>query len=141
MKILMIFIRWPGGVGEVIRSISKEFAKLGHEVKVISREDDLGLSSLITSIFPLRKRIKRLIKKGEYDIIYSHDWSTAFPLLFPYRIFKKRHFCIFYGNQLGATKIFQEIIGKIMGNRLIVVGDLNKKKFPKSHIIRNSVNM
>ena len=137
----MIFIRWPGGVGEVIRSISKEFAKLGHEIYVISREEDLKKYSLIGSIFPIRRLVKQLIKEKECDVVYTHDWSTAFTLLFPYGIFKKKHFCIFYGNQLGATKIFQEIIGKIMGNRLIVVGDLNKKKFPKSHLIRNAVNM
>lgn len=141
MKILMIFIRWPGGVGEVIRNISKEFRKLGHEVDVISREDDIGLYSLASSIFPLRKRIKKLMKEKRYDIIYAHDWSMAFPLLFPYRIFKKKFFCIFYGNQMGLTRSFQKIVGKIMGNHLIVVGDLNKKKFLKAHLIRNAVNM
>jgi glycosyltransferase involved in cell wall biosynthesis len=141
MKILMIFLRWPGGVGEVIRSITKEFEDLGHEVRVISREEDLKIFSFIKSIFPLRKKIKELIKKEEFDIIYTHDWSTTFPLLFPYRIKKDRHFCIFYGNQLGPTKIFQEIVGKAMKNNLIIVGDLNKRKFPNAHLIRNAVNM
>ena len=141
MKILMIFIRWPGGVGEVIRSISKEFEKLGHEIHAISREEYLKKYSLIGSIFPIRRIVKQLVKEKQYDIVYTHDWSTTFPLLFPYRIFKKKHFCIFYGNQLKSTKIFQEIVGKIMGRHLIVVGDLNKKKFPISHLVRNAVNM
>jgi len=141
MKILMIFIRWPGGVGEVIRNLSKESLKLGHKIHVISREEDLKKYSLIGSIFQIRRIVKQLVKEKEFDIVYTHDWSTAFPLLFPYRIFKKKHFCIFYGNQLKFTRIFQKIVGKIMGNHLIVVGDLNKKIFPKSHLIRNAVNM
>ena len=141
MKILMLFLRWPGGVGEVIRNISKEFKKIGHEIDVISREDDLKIKSLIPSIFPIRKKIRNLMKEKKYDIIYTNDWSMAFPLLFPKKMFQKKHLCIFYGNQMGFTKIFQETIGKIMGDHLIVVGNLNKKKFPKSHVIRNAVNM
>lgn len=137
----MIFIRWPGGVGEVIRNISKEFKKLGHEIHVISREEDLKKYSLISSILQIRKIVKRLVKEKKYDIVYTHDWSTAFPLIFPIPIYRKKHFCIFYGNQLKSTRIFQEIMGKIMGKHLIVVGDLNKKKFSKSHLVRNAVNM
>jgi len=141
MKILMILIRWPWGVGEVVRSISKEFKKLGHEVDVIAREEDLKKYSLISSIFPIRRKINELMKEKKYDIIYTHDWSTTFPLLFPYRIFKKKHFCIFYGNQIGHTKIFQNLVGKIMRKNLFVVGDLNKKKFPHSTLVRNAVDM
>jgi glycosyltransferase involved in cell wall biosynthesis len=141
MKILMVFIRWPGGVGEVIRNISSELKKLGHEVDVISREEDLKKYSLISSFFPIRETVKKLTKEKRYDIIYTHDWSCAFPLLFPYPLLKKRHFCIFYGNQLKFSRIFQVIVGKIMGKHLIVVGDLNKKKFPNATLIRNAVNM
>lgn len=141
MKILMIFIRWPWGVGEVIQSISQEFKKLGHEVDVIAREEDLKKYSLISSFFPIRKKVNELMKEKNYDIIYTHDWSTSLPLLFPWRMFKKKHFCVFYGNQLGFTSILQSLVGKIMGKHLVVVGDLNKKKFPKSKLVRNAVNM
>ena len=49
----------------------------------LSREGDLKIYSLWKSIFPIRKRIKKLMKKENYDIIYTQDWSFAFPLLFP----------------------------------------------------------
>jgi glycosyltransferase involved in cell wall biosynthesis len=141
MKILMIFLRWPGGVGEVIRNIKNEFEKQGHEVEVISREEDLKKYSLISSLFPLRKKVNQMMKEKNYDIIYTHDWSSAALLLFPYPIFKRKHFCIFYGNQLRFTKILQDLVGRIMGKHLIVVGDLNKKKHPYSNLVRNGVNI
>lgn len=140
MKILIFLKKWKGGVGVVVNSIKKELELRGHKVICISREEDLNSYSLIKNLFWLRKEYKKIIKKENPDIIYTQDWSTALPLLFPFRIFKKKHFCCFHGNQLGKTKIFQSIIGKIMGKHLVVVGDSLKKRFPKSKLIYNGVD-
>ena len=58
MKILIVLIRWKGGVGRVVSSIKPILEKAGYEVEVISREDDLKCYSLKESIFKLRKEVK-----------------------------------------------------------------------------------
>lgn len=141
MKILILLKKWPGGVGVVVKNIKKELEKRGHEIKIISREDDLKIYSLKDSIFPIRKIVKDLMKKGNYDIVYTQDWSLAFPLLFPFPIFKEKHFCCFHGNEIGKSKIFQDIVGKLMGNHLVVVGDSLKERFPKSNLVYNGVDL
>jgi len=141
MRILILLKTWPGGVGTVIKNISKELEKRGHKVKIISREEDLEIDSFVKSISPIRKKVKQLMKKENYDIIYTQDWSLAFPLIFPYPIFRKQHFCMFHGNQPGWARIFQNIIGSIMGRKLLVVGDGLKRRFPKSNLIYNGVDL
>jgi len=143
MKILILFKKWPGGVGSVVKEISDELEKRGHKVKVISREDDLKIYSLLKSVFLIRKKIKNIMKKENYDIIYTQDWSMAFPLLFPKRLFFEKLFCVFNGEnpkkQIGGYYL-QKIIGKIMGKKLIVCNDILKKNFPESNLIYNRVN-
>ena len=78
--------------------------------------------------------------KEDYDIIYTHDWSIAFPLLFTYPIFRKKHYCCFHGIQIGKTNIFQKIVGKIMGKKLLVVSDTFYKRFPKAEVVYNGAN-
>ncbi|MEX0932609.1 MAG: glycosyltransferase [Candidatus Pacearchaeota archaeon] len=141
MKILIILKKWSGGVGVVVKNIKKELEKRGHYVKVISREEDLKIYSLAKSIFPIRKKIVSLMKKENFDVIYTQDWSLAFSFIFPFRIFKKKHFTCFHGNQLGKTKAMQKIIGKSMGKNLVVVGDSLKRRFPKSNLIYNGVDL
>ena len=140
MKILMLLKKWEGGVGTVIKDVSEEFRKLDHEVKIISREDDLKINSLKKSIFPFRKIVKNLVKNKKFDIIYSADWSSAFPLFFPYPIFKKKHFCTFYGEDKKIGKKLQTLIGRFMGKRLIVCNDKLKIRFPPANLIYNRVN-
>ena len=60
-----------------MREVSRELEKMGHEVVVISREDDLGIKSLAGSFGPLR----RAVKKINADIVNAHDWSIALPLV------------------------------------------------------------
>ena len=141
MKILIVIKKWDGGVGRVIKNISPEFEKLGYEIKILSREDDMKICSFLNSILSLRKKIKKLMKKEKYDIIYTNDWSLAFPLIFPVPIYRKKHFCFFHGHQDGIGIILQYIIGEILGKKLITGDKLNKKIFLKSHLIPNSVNM
>ena len=141
MKILIFLKKWPGGVGVIIKSIKEELEKRGHKVICISREEDLKLFSSIKNLFWLRKKYTELIKKENPDIIYTQDWSMAFPLLFPFRIFKKKHFCCFHGIQPGKGSVIQKIIGNLIGRKLIVVGDSLKKKFPKSVLIYNGIDL
>lgn len=141
MKILIFLIRWAGGVGVVINSIKKELEKKGHEVIIISREEDLKCFSSVKNLFWLRKKYKEIIKKENPDIIYTQDWSMALPLLFPFPIFKEKHFCGFHGNQLGKSKVLQTLVGKYLGRRLFVVGDSLKERFPKSNLVYNGVDL
>ncbi len=141
MKILILLKKWPGGVGGGIKNISKELKKMGHVPVAISREEDLKITSFLRSIFLLRKKIIELDKKEKFDIIYTQDWSAAFPLIFPYPVFKKKHFCMFHGNQFGLGKILQKIVGKIMGKRLLCMAPSIKRKFPNANINYCGVNL
>ncbi len=131
MKILIILKKWQGGVGRVVNSIKPLLEKAGNEVEVISREEDLHCYSLKKSFSVLRREVK----KRKYDILYTQDWSCALPLLG-----FKNHYCCFHGNEPGKSRLLQNIVGKILGDYLIVVGPLLKKRFPKSHLIYNGVD-
>lgn len=141
MKIVIFLKKWPGGVGVVIKSIKREFEKDGHKVICISREDDLKIFSSIKNLFSLRKKYLEIIRKENPDIIYTQDWSMAFPLLFPFRKFGKKHFCCFHGIQPGKTKFIQTVVGKILRGKLVVVGDSLKKRFPKSSLVYNGLDI
>lgn len=131
MKILILFKKWEGGVGTVIKYFIKWMERRGHELKVISREDDLKIYSLAKSIFPIRKKVQQLMEEENFDVIFTNDWSSAFPLLFPFPLFKERHFCLFHGVQpFGVARLLQIMVGNLMGKRLLV--DLSKKYFPKA---------
>jgi len=132
MNILILFKRWKGGVGTVVKNIKRELEKRKHKVDVISR-DDCNIKG--------RDLRKFVIKHGnKYDIIFTQDWSLALPLLFPYPIFIKKHYCLFHGHQPNKLRFLQTLIGKWMGNKLCVVGDTLKKRFPKSNLIYNGVD-
>ena len=132
MKILIVLIRWKGGVGRVIESIKPLLEKAGNEVEVISREDDLKSYSLKDSFFKLRREVK----KRDYDILYTQDWSCALPFLG-----FRNHFICFHGNESNKLgRLIQNFIGKAMGKRLIVVGPKLKERFPKSNLIYNGVD-
>ncbi len=141
MKILTALIRRKGGVGNSNNELSKELRKKGYQVDVLSREDDLKIFTFKGSIFPIRKEIRKLMKKNNYDIIYTQDYSLALTLLFPYPLFWKKHFCCFCGIKTwGTQKVVQTVTGKIMGEKLIVVGNQLKERFPKSTLIQRGVN-
>jgi len=133
MKILIVLIRWKGGVGRVIESTKPFLEKEGNTVEVISREDDLKCFSLKDSFMKLRKEVK----KRDYDILYTQDWSCTLPLLG-----LKNHFCCLYGNETHKFgRIFQNFIGKLFGKKLIVVNPLVKERFPKSHLLYIGINL
>lgn len=132
MKILILIQVKGGGHERVINSMKPHLKLKGHEVEIISREDDLNCFSTKQAFFKLRKEVN----KRNYDILYVQDWSCAIP--FP---FKKNHYCCFHGLNPGKTgRILQKIVGKIMKKRLFVVSDFLHKKFPKSTILYNGVD-
>jgi glycosyltransferase involved in cell wall biosynthesis len=157
MKILIVLRKLKGGVGRANTEMAESLRKLGHKVDILSREDDLKIYSLFPSIFPLRKKIKQLMKKKNYDIIYTQDYTIAIPLLFPNKIFWKKHFCCFCGIKTkenidffkGRYKLkffynfhilLQRLTAKKMGKKLVVIGDKLKKTFPKATLIYRGVN-
>jgi len=142
MKILIVLVRLRGGVGRSNTEIARVLSKKGHKIDTLSREDDLKIYSFFKSIFPLRKKIKKLMNENNYDVIYTQDYSLTLPLLFPYPIFWKKHLSFACGEKTwGIHKLVQEIVSKIMGKKLgVVCGEL-KDKFPKSTLIYRGINL
>ena len=142
LKILIILIRFPGGVGTSNKEIAEVLRKKGHKVDFLSREDDLGIYSFKSSIFPIRKRVQELMVKNNYDIIYSQDHSMTLPLLIPYPLYPDQvfHACIGI-KRSGTQKIIQYLVGRVMNKKTIVINDYNHKRFPKSHLVYRGVNL
>ena len=148
MRILIVLLRKAGGVGRANGEIAEALRRMGHKVDILSREDDVKVFSLAKSIFPMRRKVSQLMRKREYDIIYTQDYSCAVPLIFPYPIFWKRHFCCFCGVKSGKHpelvqwhhRLLQRTVGKIFGTKLVVIGDQLKEIFPKSKLIYRGVN-
>jgi glycosyltransferase involved in cell wall biosynthesis len=130
-----------GGVETLMKNLSKELNKKGHKVDILSRQDDLKLKNTLRSIFPLRKKIKEIMKKEKYDIIYTQDWNIALPLLFPSPIFRKKHFCFFHATQKGKGFFIQLIVGMIMGKRLLTGDRANEKRYSGATLLATAVNM
>jgi glycosyltransferase involved in cell wall biosynthesis len=159
MKILIVLLRRRGGVGRANGEIAGELRRMGHEVDFLYREDDMGVYSLFGSISIMRKKIKRLVKENNYDVIYTQDYSCTLPLIFPFRLYKKKHFACFCGvktiknrkflpkkNRPGLLNYFTQIlvhrlVGRFMGERLVVIGDQLKAIFSKSKLIYRGVNV
>lgn len=132
MRILMLLIRWKGGVERVVRNQKKILEERGHNVKIISREDDLK----IYSAYKGWSKIQQIPELYDYDVLLTNDWSIALPLMF-----FPTHYCCYHGhNPQKPGRIIQTIIGKIKGKKLFVVGDSLKKRFPKSTILYNGVD-
>jgi hypothetical protein len=133
MKIVIIIQRWFGGHGTVAKSLKKRLAEKGHEVVIISREDDLDSMSLVNGYKKLRKRME----KETYDILYTFDWSIGLTF-----IDFKNHFCCFHGHTpQNIGKMLQSYVGNRLKENLIVVGDTLKERFPKSNLIYNGVDL
>ena len=130
-----------GGVETLLKNISKEFEEKGHNVDIISRTDDLKLKNTAQSIFPLRKKVREIMKEKNYDIIYTQDWNMALPLLFPYPIFRKKHFCFFHATQKGRGFFVQFLVGNLMGKRLLTGDRINEKRYSGATLIETAVDM
>jgi len=131
MKILIVLIRWKGGVGRVVENQKKEFERLGHEVEIISREDDLKSFSTRDAFHKLRAEVD----KRTYDILLTQDWSCALPLLN-----KKNHYVQFNGTETNNPTL-QNIVAKIKKKNVIVIRKELKEKFPKATLAYVGVNL
>jgi len=135
MKALMILRKWNDdeGVGETVRKIKENLEKNGWKVDTLSRINDLHMDSLSSSMGTLKEAIRKKDQEENYDVIYTHDWSIAFPLLIPEKVFVEKHYCFFHDIQPGGkSKVFQRIVGNMLGKKLLVKTEALKKKFPKA---------
>jgi len=139
MNILFILKRWDGGVGNVVKGYEKYLNRLGHKVYTLSCEDDLDAYTLRNSI----RKIRKAVKKRKYDRIITNDWSLAIPLMFPFPIKFKSHYCIFHGEQSGFYSWIQRYVAFIMTtfNKLLVVGPKLARKFPRAKRVDNGVDL
>ena len=143
MKILIVILRHKGGVGNANRELANSLQKLGHQVDILSREDDLGKYSLLGGLFPLRKKIKELEEKNNYDIIYTNDYSTSLSLLFPFEKYYDKHIVCFCGYKDWYKVIhhlLQHFVGWFMEEQVVSIGDNVKERFPKSTTIYRGIN-
>ena len=109
---------------------------------LLSREEDLGLYSLSSSMDSLKESVKKMDDSKKYDLIYTQDWSIAFPLIIPLKCLFEKHFCFFHNiEKTGKSKIFQKIVGNIMGEKLVVRTKELKEKFPLSSLSENGLNI
>jgi len=136
MKILIVLIKLEkkgvGGVTRVVNNIVPLLEKKGHQVEIISRNDDLNCSSTIKSFFKLRKEVN----KRDYDILYTQDWSCALPFLN-----YENHYCCHHGlTPQKFGRFLQKIVGKVMKEKTISVGPPVKGFFPESNLIYNGFN-
>ena len=111
MKIVLVghaYPPYPGGLSDVLYNLSKEFVKLGHEVKVITLSSHPGLSKTEVSpslevyrvqgfapsnayFFPHPSMLK-LIGAFEADVLHAHNiGALTVPLAaIAHRLFGKR---------------------------------------------------
>ena len=143
MKILIIYRTERDAIAKSVKEIAENLKKMGNGVEIVSRNEDLNLQTLSSSMDSLRAFVTKMDEKENYDIIYSQDWSIAFPLLIPNRILTEKHYCLFHNIEpSGAqSKILQRIVGNMMGEKLIVKTQELKEKFPKATLSQNGIDI
>ena len=132
MKILIVFRRKERIIWESIKQMEKKLVKLGHNVDLLSREEDLNMNSLSSSMGGLSVAIEKKDKENNYGIIYTQDWSIAMPLLLPTKTLFEKHYCLFHDVEPSGAKsrVLQRIVGNMMGTKLVVKTKELKEKFP-----------
>ncbi|MCR4284921.1 MAG: hypothetical protein NUV97_02655 [archaeon] len=136
MKILMVYRKKGDEVEKFVNVIKKQLIKRGDKVSVFSREDDLNMPDLSSSMGGLKDFVRKKDEEEKYDRIYTFDWSIAFPLLFPTKILKEKHFCFFYDVEPngGKSKVLQKITAGMLGDHLFVKTKELKEKFSKAKL-------
>jgi len=134
MKILMIYRRKGDSVWDFAKSVKEELEKKGNQVDFFSRDGDLNMPDLSSSMGSLKEFVKKKDAEEDYGQIYTFDWSIAFPLLFPTKTLKEKHFCFFYDFEpnSGRSKVLQKITANMLGEHLIVRTPKLKEKFRKA---------
>jgi len=135
MKIVILYRTQKDATGSFAKKIKENLEKGGHKVELVSRNEDLHLPSLSSSMDGLKEFVIKKDKIENYDIVYTQDWSIAFPLLFPSKVLFDKHYCLFHETEEegGAqSKILQKITGNLLGNHLLVKTAELRKRFSKS---------
>jgi len=143
MKILIVCRKKEGKDWDVVKNIEKKLTQLGHNIELLSREEDLNMNSLSSSMGSLSSAVEKLDAKNSYDMIYTQDWSIALPFLIPTKILFEKHYCLFHDIEPSAAKsrILQKIVGNMMGEKLIVKTKELKEKFPKAVLSSDGVGI
>ncbi len=131
-------------VGQFMPGLKKELEKEGHFVDLIFRNEDLHMSTLSSSMEGLKEFTNNEDKKNKYDLIYTHDWSIAFPLLFPYKTLYEKHWCLFHNLQEDGdakSKILSKITANLLGSHFLVRTEELKRTFPKSTLSQNGLKI
>jgi len=138
MKILVVYRTEKDLVGRSVKEMAERLKAKGHSVDMVSRNEDLHFETLSSSMDGLKGFILKINEKEGYDIIYTQDWSIAMPLLIPSKVLFEKHYCLFHDIEPSTqSKIFQRIVGNMLGNKLVVKTKELKEKFPKSHLSEN----
>ena len=144
MKILILYRTQKDFTGKSIKDIKENLESKGHKVEAVSRNEDLHLESLSSSMDGLKGFIIKMNEKENYDLIYTQDWSIAFPILFPTKILFEKHYCLFHDTEEkgGAqSRILQKIAGNLLGNHLLVKTNELMVKFPKAILSKNGLEV
>lgn len=144
MKILILYRTQKDATGGFVKKIKEDLEKGGHKTELVSRNEDLHLPSLSSSMDALKEFVIKKDNLENYDIIYTQDWSIAFPLLFPSKILFDKHYCLFHDSEEkgGAqSKVLQKITGNLLGSHLLVKTPELKKRFSKSVLSENGLGV
>jgi glycosyltransferase involved in cell wall biosynthesis len=137
MKVLMVHKTSKGGVAVHVKEVARELRKMGIEVKEISRNEDLGITSFVKSYFKMRELFKKWSR--EYDIIHTHDWSIAYPAI---KAKIKNLVATFHAFPTNfIANYFQTYVIRKLKSRAIVVSPRMKKYYVEATCIPNGVNL
>jgi glycosyltransferase involved in cell wall biosynthesis len=137
-----------GGVERYVQEVASLQVRKGYDVHVVTRKKygnernfkKNGINVHFAekkSFFETRQKIQEIVKKLEPSVIHSHDWNMAMPLLS-----FKNHVCTFHGpEKYFLSKRLQRYVYKKMKERIIVVSDYMKNKFPDAKLIYEGVNL
>lgn len=142
MKILIVYRTNKDKTWKAVDNMGKKLTELGHKVDFLSREEDLNMNSLSSSMGNLSSIIEKRVRENNYDRIYTQDWSIAFPLLIPNKVLPEKHYCLFHDIEPSGAKsrILQRIAGNMMGNKLVVKTVDLKKKFSKATLSPDGIS-
>ncbi len=135
MKILILYRTQKDATGKTIQKLKEDLEKRGNKIELVSRNEDLHLPSLSSSMDGLKEFVIKKDKTENYDIIYTQDWSIAFPLVFPTKVLFDKHYCLFHETEEkgGAqSRILRKITGNLLGNHLLVKTHELKGRFSKA---------
>ena len=144
MKILILYRTVKDSVGKFVLDLKNNLEGKGHGVEIFSRNEDLHFSTLSSSMGGLKEFVTEKDRKNNYDIIYTQDWSIAFPLLLPAKTLFQKHYCLFHSHEeIGGTqsKILQKITGNLLGSHLLIKTEELKKKFPKAVLSKDGLEI